>query len=155
MKSNTTDSRRLATIAIFVGLQALAGTAGADGLSGLRSQMGSLGGGLSGGGMGTGLNGSGALSPVAAGNSGNVAGVLQYCIKNNYLSGSSATSLKERLTSNLPGGQPSADSGYRDGAQGLLDSGNGKRMNLGGGGIKAQATKQVCAKVLDQAKSML
>jgi hypothetical protein len=99
----------------------------------------------------------GALSgqSVTAGSTGNVAGVLEFCIKNNYLSGSGASSVKDKLMGKLPGGSPSSDSGYNDGAKGLLNSSNGKQLDLSGGGMKAEVTKQICDKVLAQAKSML
>ena len=159
-----TSIHAVATFATFLILQSAAGLACAQGLSGLKGQMGSLGGGLTGGGMSSGLNGSStmpsfnanslSLGSLDSSSSGNIAGVLQYCIKNNYLSGVSATSLKDRLTNRIPGHQPSSDNGYRDGAKGMLDSGDGNRMDLSGGGVKAKVTRQVCAKVLDRAKSM-
>jgi hypothetical protein len=88
---------------------------------------------------------------------GNVAGVLQFCIKNNYVSGASASSVKDSLTSKLTGGSSAAssDSGYVDGAKGILQSSNGKQVDLSGGGLKEQVTKQVCDKILAQGKSML
>ena len=101
------------------------------------------------GGMGGALSG----SSMASGSLGNVAGLLQFCIKNNYLSGDSAASVKDSLMSKLPGGASTSDSGYTSGASGML-SGSSGQMDLSGGGLKAQVTKQVCDKVLDQGKSM-
>jgi Protein of unknown function (DUF2501) len=103
------------------------------------------------GGMSSGLSG----QSLTSGSTGNVAGVLQFCIKNNYLSGSSASSVKDSLTSKLSGGSPSSDSGYADGAKGILKSGSGQQMDLSGGGLKQEVTKQVCDKILAQGKSML
>jgi hypothetical protein len=37
----------------------------------------------------------------------------------------------------------------------VLDSNNGKQLDLSGGGLKAEATKQVCDKILQQGKSLL
>lgn len=92
---------------------------------------------------------------LTSGSIGNVAGVLEYCIKNNYLNGNSASSVKDSLMGKLPGGASSSDSGYANGAKGILDSSNGKKLDLSGGGLKEQITKQICDKILAQGKSML
>jgi Protein of unknown function (DUF2501) len=102
------------------------------------------------GGLGNGLS----LQSLTSGSTGNVAGVLQYCIQNNYLGGG-ASSVKDGLMSKLPGGSSSTDSGYTDGAKGILNSGDGKQVDLSGGGLKEQITKQVCDKILAQGKSLL
>jgi hypothetical protein len=78
-------------------------------------------GGLGGlGGIGNALSG----QSITSGSASNVAGVLQFCIKNNYLGGSSASSVKDSLMSKLPGGSSSAssDRGYTNGAKGILSS---------------------------------
>jgi hypothetical protein len=105
------------------------------------------------GGIGNTLSG----QSITSGSTSNVAGVLEFCIKNNYLSGGSASSVKDSLMSKLPGGSSSAssDRGYTDGAKGILSSSNGKQLDLSGGGLKEQATKQICDKILAQGKSML
>ncbi|MET3819799.1 hypothetical protein ACVK00_004230 [Burkholderia sp. PvR073] len=41
------------------------------------------------------------------------------------------------------------------GARGILDAGNGSKVDLSGGGLKQQVTKQICDKVLAQGKSLL
>ena len=96
----------------------------------------------------------GGTSGGTAGSLGNVAGVLEYCIKNNYLGGGSATSVKDSLMSKISG-SPSSDSGYTDGAKGLLNSSDGKKVDLSAAGLKEQVTKQVCDTILAQGKSML
>jgi hypothetical protein len=98
----------------------------------------------------------GALSggSLSSGTTGNVAGLLEFCMKNNFLGGTDSSSVKDQLMGKL-GGEPASDSGYAEGAQGVLKSGDGKQVDLSGGGLKAQATKQVCDRVLAQAKSML
>jgi hypothetical protein len=116
-----------------------------QGNSGGGSSSGSL------GSLGSALSG----GSVTSSSSGNVAGVLQYCIKNNYLSGDSASSVKDSLMSKLPGGASNSDSSYTDGAKGILDTGSGQKLSLGGDGVKQQLTKQICDKILDQGKSML
>jgi len=39
-------------------------------------------------------------------------------------------------------------------AKGILTSSSGSQLDLGGGGMKKQVTKQICDKVLEQGKSM-
>ncbi|WP_168791604.1 DUF2501 domain-containing protein [Paraburkholderia aromaticivorans] len=122
-------------------------------LGGLLNQSGN---GAAAGGLGSlGSLGSGlSLQSLTSGSTGNVAGVLEFCVKNNYLGGS-ASSVKDGLMSKLPGGSSSSDSGYTDGAKGILNSGDGKQVDLSGGGLKEQLTKQVCDKILAQGKSLL
>lgn len=117
-------------------------------------------GGGGGGGSGNGLslgNLGGALpgQSMTSGSMGNVAGLIEFCIKNNYLSGGAASSVQSALMGKLPGSAPSTDSGYKSGARGILSASNGSQLDLGGGGLKEQLTKQVCDKVLDQGKSMI
>jgi hypothetical protein len=102
------------------------------------------------GGIGSALSG----GSLASGSTGNVAGLLEFCLKNNFLSGQDSSAVKDQLMGKL-GGTPAPDSGYQEGAQGVLKSGDGKQVDLSGGGLKEQATKQICDKVLAQAKSML
>ncbi|MGH9440062.1 MAG: DUF2501 domain-containing protein [Terriglobia bacterium] len=91
---------------------------------------------------------------TTSGSLGNVAGLLEFCVKNNYLSGNGVSSVKDSLMSKLSG-KPSSDSGYADGAKGILSGSNGKQLDLSGGGLKQRVTKQICDKVLAQGKSML
>jgi hypothetical protein len=111
------------------------------GTGGGLGNLGSIGGALSG-------------NSFSAGSAGNVAGLLEFCIKNNYLGGN-ASSVKNYLMGKLPAGAASSDSGYTEGAKGLLKSSDGKQLDLSGGGLKAQVTKQVCDQILAQAKSLL
>jgi Protein of unknown function (DUF2501) len=87
------------------------------------------------------------------GAAGNTAGVLDYCIKNKYLGSGSASSVKDSLLGKVTG--QSNDSGYREGSNGMLQTGNGQGCSLGGDGIKAQNTQKVCDQVLQYAKSFL
>ena len=108
-----------------------------------------------------GSGGSGALGGVlsgqsmTAGSTGNVAGILEFCIKNNYLKGNAASGVKDALMGKLPGASAKSDSGYGDGAKGILNSAGGDKVDLGGGGLKAEVTRKVCDAVLSQAKSLL
>ena len=136
-------------------------------VSGAQAQLGNLlnqaGGSGSGSGSSGGLGSLGSMGSALSGQSltsgstGNVAGVLEFCIKNNYVSGSGVSSVKDSLMSKLPGGSSAAssDSGYSDGAKGILSSSSGQQLDLSGGGLKQQATKQICDKILAQGKSML
>jgi hypothetical protein len=143
--------------------------ASAGGGSGLGGALGSAAGALSGGGgqsgSGSALSGAtsmlgggggglgGASSMLSGSSSSNVAGLLTYCIKNNYLGGASgATSVQSSLMGKLGGN--TSDSGYQSGASGMLQGGGGASMDLGGS-LKAAATKQMCNQVLAQAKGML
>ena len=118
---------------------------------------GAVGGGQSsgGGGMLGGLGGG--LPAVGQASTSNTAGVLQYCVRNNYLSGGSAGSVKDSIVSKVTGSkQGSNDSGYKAGSSGLLQTGSGQSYSLGGGdGMKQQMTHKVCDLVLQHAKSLL
>lgn len=116
------------------------------------------------GGLGTGQSGGnvlgglgevgGGLPSVTQAGPANTAGVLQYCIQNNYLSSGVAGTAKNALLGKVHGsGQTSSD--FRGGSSGLLQTGNGQTFSLGGGGIKSQVTHKVCDMVLQHAKSLL
>ena len=93
---------------------------------------------------------------MAPGSLGNPAGVIEYCLKNNYLSADGATTaVKDQLMGKIPGGKPASDPGYVDGAQGILTGTDGKKMDLTGGGLKQEVTRKACDFVLKQAKGML
>ncbi|OZI20206.1 hypothetical protein CAL26_21955 [Bordetella genomosp. 9] len=144
-------TRNFARAAALAGMLAAmaAGPAHAEGLD-LKGALGGLGG--LGGGSTPDAGG------LTAGNLGNAAGILEYCIKNKYLSDGTASSLKDRLLGKLGGstGQPpQKDSGYLSGAMGVLQTGSGKSVDLSGGGLKQAAAQQACDVVLQQAKSFL
>ncbi|MDD2794682.1 DUF2501 domain-containing protein [Acidocella sp.] len=107
--------------------------------------------------MGSGLN----LPTLGAAPPTNLAGILQYCIQNNYLGGgvsaSSASSIQQSLLRKYTGSSsaPEANSGFASGSSGILDTGNGNTMSLGGSGLKAQLTQKICDQVLQHAQSML
>jgi hypothetical protein len=101
-------------------------------------------------------------SPLTSGSMSNVAGLLHYCIYNNYLGGTEATSVKDRLTSKLPtggagseGGEGGDDRGYSDGQKGLLHGSNGNLLDLHGGGLTPDVTRKACETILAQGKSFL
>jgi hypothetical protein len=129
-------------------------------LSSAHAQLGDMlkqGGSSGSGGLGNlgGMGGALSVESLTTSSTGNVAGVLEFCIKNNYLSGNSASSVKNSLMSKLPSGSSASDEDYSDGSKGILKSSNGKPLNLSGGGLKEQVTKQICDKILAQGKSLL
>ncbi|HEV7777036.1 MAG TPA: DUF2501 domain-containing protein [Luteibacter sp.] len=128
----------------------------------------------------SGMLGSSSGSSLTSGSMGNAAGVIQFCMKNNYLGGDSgAASVKDKLLGKLGGGGTDSgggsssasklagqltgggnsaakpDAGYADGASGILKTGDGQKVSLGGDGLKAQLTQKVCDAVLKQGKSMI
>jgi Protein of unknown function (DUF2501) len=98
----------------------------------------------------------GSLPSVDQASPSNTAGVLQYCVRNNYLSGSGASSAGNSIVSKMTGsGHATDDSGFKAGNSGMLQTGNGQGYSLGGSGMKAQVTHKVCDLVLQHAKSLL
>lgn len=115
---------------------------GGSSASGALGSLGGLGGALPG-------------QSLTSGSLGNVAGLLEFCIKNNYLGGDKVASVKNSLMGKLPGGSSTSDSGYGSGSKGILSSSDGQQLDLSGGGLKDKVTRQVCDQVLAQGKSML
>jgi hypothetical protein len=125
-----------------------------------HAQMSNMMQGMMGSGGGSGAMGSlGGMSmpSVGAASPNNLAGLLQFCVQNNYLGGTDASSVKSSLLSKFDGSSqpPEQNSGFSSGASGILDTGNGQTATLGGSGIKAQVTKKVCDMVLKHAQSHL
>ncbi|HEX2527227.1 MAG TPA: DUF2501 domain-containing protein [Geminicoccus sp.] len=59
---------------------------------------------------------------------GNIAGLLEFCAKNNLL-GSDASDLKDRLLGQIGGQEEAnADPGYREGLGGILGSDSGQKL---------------------------
>lgn len=170
-------NKRIGNIGMAVVLCLACGTSGAQDLGKLGSM-------IPGGGS------------MTSGSMGNVAGLLEYCVKNHYLgSDSGASGIQQQLMGKLGGGSPadsgndqgsgagdmlgqltgkkkskssssitsggaSSDPGYLSGAKGILQSGDGKSMDLnslGGGSsdLKSQLATKVCDTVLKQGKSFL
>jgi hypothetical protein len=106
------------------------------------------------------------LSSLASGNAGNAAGVIEYCVKNNYLGGDAASSMKDKLMGKAGLGGENKDPGFADGANGMVQASDGKSIDLtklgggaggmaGVGDMKSKLTKKACGAVLDNAKSLL
>ena len=135
------------TMAAFSGsvaaqdLGQLKGILGGGGTGGAASSLGSL----------------GSLSSIQPGSLGNAAGILGYCVQNDYLGGGDAISVKDQLIGKLAGssGQPAeSNPDYVNGTNGILSSSSGQTVDLSTAGLKATAARKLCGKILDQAKSM-
>jgi hypothetical protein len=82
---------------------------------------------------------------------GNAAGVLQYCIKNNYLGGDAA-SVKDKLLAKITG-QKQQETGFANGAKGLLKGGDGKSLNFKM--LSSKVKEKACDYVLKNATSLI
>lgn len=137
----TRINRVAATCAMAITLGLMCGPAGAQNLGNLGGKLG------------------GALGGGESGSMGNVAGILQYCVKNNYLGGASgASGIASKLLGKTKGGTHNAD--YANGASGILKGKNGGVTDLnsiGGGNsdLKSKLTTKACDIVLKQGKSFL
>jgi hypothetical protein len=100
------------------------------------------------------------LGSLASGSAGNAAGVLQYCLTNNFLASAdltNATAMKNKLIAKA-GGQETvdADSGFTAGAQGNVVGANGKSVNLADlGSLENNLRQTACKAVMDHATSLL
>jgi len=106
-------------------------------------------------GDGKGAGAMGGLPSLDEAGASTIAGVLQYCIKNNYLGGAdkaAGSSLVGKLTGS---GQARKDSTFQAGSKGPLDTSGGEAFGLGGSGPRARITDQVCDMVLKHAGLML
>lgn len=107
---------------------------------------------------------------TSSASTGNVAGIIQYCIKNNYLGGGNVASIKDKLMGKMGGEQQAGkDDDYQAGLQGMLLGKDGKKTDLGNQGnalgslgnnksvkgMKDKAVRKGCEMVLDQGKSLI
>lgn len=100
----------------------------------------------------TGALGGGAMPAISSGVGGNAAGVLQYCIKNNYLSSDAASGVKDKLMGKV-GGQKEQKAGYDKGLTGVLSGSDGKTLDMNS--IPSSVRKKGCDYVLSNAKSLI
>jgi hypothetical protein len=107
--------------------------------------------------------GGASMDKLASGSAGNAAGVIEYCVRNSYLGGDAAASMKDKLPGKAGLGSDNKDEEFGDGSNGIVRTGDGQRVDLGklGGGMggvgdmKSKLTKKACGAVLDHAKSLL
>ena len=134
MRSNTLTFTVAAGLAVAIA----AGFAGAQDLGSLKDLAGGL-----------------DPSKLVSGSAGNAAGVIEYCMKNNFLGGD-AGGIKDQLMGKVSGDDEKQKTDYSDGAKGLLKTGEGKSVDIGQlGSMKESVTKKACKSVLDHAKSFL
>jgi hypothetical protein len=143
--------RRLRLMSSGIAVAILSGSLAAQGLGQLKDII-----------DGSGLSGAasslGSLSSITAGSIGNAVGIIEYCVKNNYLSGDNASSVKDQLMGKMTasGDQPAENNpDYISGARGIVTGSSGQSVDLSMAGLKDKAVKKICKKILDQANSML
>lgn len=105
-----------------------------------------------------GVGGSSALSAaglMGSGSAGNAAGVITYCMKNNYLNADKAAQVKGQLLGKMGLGaqEEPKDEGYASGLSGLITGSDGKSFNLDK--VKGDVKEKACDYVLDNAQSLL
>lgn len=88
---------------------------------------------------------------------GNVTGVLKYCMKNKYLgSDSPAAKVSDKLTGLLGGEEKaSQDKGYAEGLKGILGGNSDSKLDLSSSSLKDKVTNKVCDKVMEYGSSLL
>ena len=125
---------------------------GAAGSSGSSSSAASALSGALGGGDASSLS---ALGLTGSGTASNAAGVITYCMKNNYLNADKAAQMKNQLLGKIGLGQKEEpkDEGYASGLAGMIKGTNGQSFSLDS--IKGKAKEKACDLVLDNAKSLL
>ena len=133
----------------------------ASGLGGDKAAASSEGAGSGLGGMlGAGAGGAGALSALGlspSATAGNAAGVISYCMKNNYLNANKAQQVKDQLLGKLGLGtqkqEAPKDQGYLNGLGGMITGSNGQSFSMDK--LKGDLKEKACDFVLDNAKSLL
>ena len=156
MKQNTTISALLlaglcglavSTHAAGLG-DALRGQVGGSGGSGTSALGGALGGGSS-------MSALSAMGLTSSGTASNAAGVITYCMKNNYLNADKAAQVKNQLLGKLGLGQKEEpkDQGYQNGLMGMVTGSDGKSFSLDK--VKSNVKEKACDFVLNNAQSLL
>ena len=82
---------------------------------------------------------------------GSAAGVLQYCVKNNYLGGDAA-SVKDKLLAKITG-QKQQEKNFESGVKGLLKGGDGQTLNMKI--LSSKVKEKACDYVLKNATSLI
>lgn len=97
------------------------------------------------------------LGVPASGSAGNAAGVITYCLKNNYLNPNKAEQVKAQLLGKLGMGtqqqQAPKDPGYLQGLGGMITGSNGQTFSMDK--LQGDLKEKACAFVLDNAQSLL
>lgn len=111
-----------------------------------------------GGMLGAGAGGAGALSALGlspSATAGNAAGVISYCMKNNYLNADKAAQVKDQLLGKLgmQKQEEPKDTGFQNGLGGLVTGSNGKSFSIDK--LKGDLKEKACDFVLNNAKSLI
>lgn len=110
---------------------------------------------LPGGQGGAGGAAGGMLPSVSQASLPNLAGVLEYCVRNSLVSGSGTSSIASSLLGKAGGNAATSTPQYQAGSSGKLETGGNSSYDLNGGGLVADLKQQVCNLVLQHAKSLL
>ena len=96
-----------------------------------------------------------ALGLTSSGTASNAAGVITYCMKNNYLNADKAAQVKNQLLGKMGLGQKEEpkDEGYLSGLSGMVTGSGGKSFSLDK--VKGDLKEKACDYVLDNARSLL
>lgn len=96
-----------------------------------------------------------AMGLTGSGTASNAAGVITYCMKNNYLNANKAAQVKNQLLGKMGLGQKEEpkDEGYLSGLSGMVTGSGGKSFSLDK--VKGDLKEKACDYVLDNAKSLL
>jgi hypothetical protein len=100
------------------------------------------------------------LGSLSSGSAGNAAGVLQYCMANEFLAGAdlaNASSMKDKLIGKVGGKDTAeADSGFAAGAQGNVVGTDGNSVSLANlGSLENNLRQTACKAVMNHASSLL
>lgn len=98
----------------------------------------------------SGLMGALGLPSLSSASTGNLTGILSYCVQNNLVSGSAATSTLSTLSGRSA---VTSDTSYAAGQQGLLQLGNGNQLSLSS--MKEQMRNKLCKAVLNKTQSLI
>lgn len=139
------DTLREQASQLGVGSATTDSSTASTGLGGLLGNSGAAGGLLS------------SLGVPASGTASNAAGVLTYCMKNNYLNPNKAEQVKEQLLGKLGLGtqkqEVPKDQGYLNGLGGLITGNNGQTFSMDK--LKGDLKEKACDFVLNNAQSLL
>lgn len=126
--------------------------------SGLGDKLGSFVGSSAGSSSNSSVSGLSALglgSMTSPGTASNAAGIISYCVKNNYLGADKAARVKSQLLGKMGLGQHEEpkDEGYKNGLVGMITGSNGQSFSLDS--VKSKAREKACDYVLENAASLL
>lgn len=112
-------------------------------------------GGMLGAGSGAGAGALTALGLSPSATAGNAAGVITYCMKNNYLNADKAAQVKDQLLGKLgmQKQQEPEDKGFQGGLAGLVTGADGKSFSIAK--LKGSLKEKACDFVLSNAKNLI